>query len=64
MEPIKERESATQPTPDPDEAGTRLELTAEQKGLVAGWEAAHGRRMTEQEILFGIELWTKTVGEL
>lgn len=59
MEPIK-----PEPTPVPDEAGTRLELTPEQKSLVEGWEAAHGRRMSEKEIIFALEVWTNTVGEL
>ncbi len=64
MEPIEKPESAIQPTPVPDEAGTRLELTPEQKLLVEGWEKAHGRKMTEQEIRFAVELWNSTVGEL
>jgi hypothetical protein len=46
------------------ETGTELNLTAQQKLLVEGWEKAHGRKMTEQEIKFGIELWNATVGEL
>lgn len=47
-----------------NETGTELQLTAEQSSLVEGWEQSHGRRMTEQEIRFGIELWNSTVGEL
>ena len=46
------------------ETGTELNLTAEQRSLVEGWEQSHGRKMTAQEIRFGIELWNATVGEL
>jgi hypothetical protein len=63
MEPTKP-ETATQPTSVRDEAGTPLKLTAKQKALVEGWEIGHGRKMTDQEIRFAVEVWNKTVGEL
>ncbi len=62
--PEPDKSPTAQPSEPTAETGIRLKLTAEQRLLVEGWENAHGRKMTEQEIRFGIELWNSTVGEL
>lgn len=64
----KTPETDTAPKPPQTESttanGNKLTLTDEQKLLVEGWEQSHGRKMTDQEIQFGIDYWDTTVGEL
>ncbi len=62
--PEPDKRHTAQPAEPTATAGTEIVLTAEHKALIEGWEKAHGRRMTEQEIRLGVELWNSTVGEL
>jgi hypothetical protein len=61
----KPPEKPSQPAPaNTTPTGIRQKLTPDELLMVQGWEKAHQRTMTDQQIRFAIAEWNATIGEI